>query len=121
MDSAFPKILRELMLASEINGITLARQTGISQAAISNYLSGKREPCLTVFCKLADYFEITLDVLGRQTPILKPRRQSRRGFSMREAAVKTRLLWPRIYRGGRWPPLYFCCPQIRVIPPIMSA
>lgn len=63
MITQFAQALRELMDECQINTATLSRETGISATAISYYLAGKREPCLTYLCLLADYFDVSLDVL----------------------------------------------------------
>lgn len=46
----------------------LAKIVGVSQKTISNYLNGTTEPSLKELCKLADYYNVTLDYLvGRET------------------------------------------------------
>ena len=63
----FTANLNEIMEARGIQGVQMAKAVGISEAAISNYRTGRKEPTLTSLCMLADYFEISLDVLvGRK-------------------------------------------------------
>ena len=63
MITQFAQTLRELMDECQINAATLSRETGISTAAIYLYLAGKREPRLTYLCLLAEYFDVSMDVL----------------------------------------------------------
>ena len=43
----------------------LGEKVGVSEASISNYETGKREPEFATLCALADLFDCTLDVLVR--------------------------------------------------------
>ena len=43
--------------------IEVAKAVGISNAALSNYETGYREPDLDTLCALARYYELTLDEL----------------------------------------------------------
>lgn len=59
--------INELLDAEHISRYALAKRTGISQSAISNWLSGKKEPCIDSLWRLADYFDVTVDYLiGRR-------------------------------------------------------
>lgn len=65
--SDFLKNLNECIAARGVSGKDIARGTGLSEAAISNYRTGKKEPQMTSLCLLADYLEISLDELvGRK-------------------------------------------------------
>ncbi|MCF0155064.1 MAG: helix-turn-helix transcriptional regulator [Veillonella sp.] len=47
--------------------LQVAKDIGISNAALSNYETGYREPDLDTLSKLADYYGVTLDALvGRE-------------------------------------------------------
>lgn len=51
----------------------LAEKMGVSQATVGMWESGKREPNFSMLCKLADFFEISVDeLLGRSVSIVKP-------------------------------------------------
>jgi transcriptional regulator with XRE-family HTH domain len=54
------------MKAQGVKQKPLAEATGISQAAINNYLNQDRIPGVDELCKLADFFNLTADeLLGR--------------------------------------------------------
>ena len=38
---------------------------GVSEATVSNYENGKRDPDLDSLCQIADYFDVSLDMLVR--------------------------------------------------------
>ena len=59
--------LRELLQEKGICQTQLAREVQISQSAISNWLSEKKEPRIESLWRLADYFNVTIDQLvGRE-------------------------------------------------------
>lgn len=55
----------------------LGAKVGVSEASISNYETGKREPELKTLCALADLFDITLDMLVRGKEKDRPKGRSR--------------------------------------------
>lgn len=55
--------LKELLTLNNLNQTELAQQIGVSQKTISNYLSGETEPTLSVLCKIAKFFGVSLDYL----------------------------------------------------------
>lgn len=55
--------IKELSYFNGINQIELAKKLNISQKTISNYLNGVTEPPASILCKLADYFDVSLDYL----------------------------------------------------------
>lgn len=61
------KRIKELLASEKITQYALSKRTGISQSAISNWLSGKKEPSIESLWILADYFDTSVDYLiGRQ-------------------------------------------------------
>lgn len=57
----FPARLQKLMEKREVNQSELSRYTGVSQQAISFYLSGKVEPqSIEILYKLSKYFRVSL-------------------------------------------------------------
>ena len=57
--------LKELIAERSVSRI--AKEIGIPQQTLSRYLHGQREIGLENLCKIADYFEVDLDVLtGRK-------------------------------------------------------
>lgn len=66
MDRAFGDILAELRHEKELNQRELASELHISQALLSHYEKGTREPGLPFIGRLCDYFGVTADfILGR--------------------------------------------------------
>lgn len=65
----FADRLVELKIKKRVKWPEVAKKTGICQATIMNYVCGRREPSLSYFTWLADYFGVSLDYLaGRDGP-----------------------------------------------------
>jgi len=66
MDRSFPETLSALRREKSINQRTAAADLGISQALLSHYENGAREPGLGFICRACDYYGVTADyLLGR--------------------------------------------------------
>ena len=66
MDRSFPETLSALRRERSINQRTAAAELGISQALLSHYENGAREPGLGFVCRACDYYGVTADyLLGR--------------------------------------------------------
>ncbi len=66
MDRSFPEILSSLRKERSINQRTAAQDLGISQALLSHYENGAREPGLSFVCRACDYYGVSADyLLGR--------------------------------------------------------
>lgn len=66
MDRSFPEILSTLRKERSINQRTAAAELGISQALLSHYENGAREPGLGFVCRACDYYGVSADyLLGR--------------------------------------------------------
>ena len=66
MDRSFPEILSALRREKNINQRTAAAELGISQALLSHYENGAREPGLGFVCRACDYYGVSADyLLGR--------------------------------------------------------
>ena len=66
MDRSFPEILSALRREKNINQRTAAAELGISQALLSHYENGAREPGLNFVCRACDYYGVSADyLLGR--------------------------------------------------------
>jgi len=66
MDRSFPEILSALRREKSINQRTAAADLGISQALLSHYENGAREPGLGFVCRACDYYGVSADfLLGR--------------------------------------------------------
>lgn len=63
----FSENLKLLMRENELTQVKLASVLGVSQSAVSAWLSGKKEPSITSLWLLADYFDLTIDeLIGRK-------------------------------------------------------
>lgn len=66
----FRERLKEQIKEKNVNQSIVARETGISNQAISNWILGKGEPLVTYVWRLADYFDCTIDYLLGRTDYL---------------------------------------------------
>lgn len=61
-----PYRFKELRLHAGISITELSKQMGVSQAAASNWDLGKKVPATEMLCKLADFYNVSIDyLLGR--------------------------------------------------------
>lgn len=66
METSFGSILAGLRHGSGLNQRQLAADLRISQALLSHYEKGSREPGLPFVCRVCDYFGVSADfILGR--------------------------------------------------------
>ena len=66
MDRSFPETLSALRREKNISQRTAAAELGISQALLSHYENGAREPGLSFVCRACDYYGVSADyLLGR--------------------------------------------------------
>ena len=66
MDRSFPETLSALRRERSISQRTAAKDLGISQALLSHYENGAREPGLSFVCRACDYYGVSADyLLGR--------------------------------------------------------
>lgn len=66
MERSFGNVLSELRRTSELSQRKLAADLHISQALLSHYENGTREPGLPFVCRVCDYFGVSADfILGR--------------------------------------------------------
>ena len=63
MERKFSDVLSELRRNSGRSQRTVAAELGISQALLSHYENGAREPGLSFVCKACDYYGVTADYL----------------------------------------------------------
>ena len=71
MSNDFDEVVREtihfLLRVTQTPNKLFAEKTGLSTGAVSNYLKGRRTPTAQVLCKIADFFNMSLDELcGRK-------------------------------------------------------
>lgn len=60
---AFADKLKEILSKNELKAADLARMTGLSEAAISDYLNGKKEPRGRQSITIAKALNVSLDTL----------------------------------------------------------
>lgn len=73
MERNFSEVLSELRHTSGRSQRTVAAELGISQALLSHYENGAREPGLAFVCKACDYYGVSADyLLGRSSTPLPP-------------------------------------------------
>ena len=66
MDRSFPETLSALRRERSISQRSAAADLGISQALLSHYENGAREPGLGFVCRACDYYGVSADyLLGR--------------------------------------------------------
>ena len=66
MEREFSEVLSELRRNSGRSQRTVAAELGISQALLSHYENGAREPGLAFVCRACDYYGVSADyMLGR--------------------------------------------------------
>lgn len=62
------KNLKELRLSQNLTTTELGKIIGCSNPTITHYERGDREPSIDMLCKLADYFNVSVDYLiGHET------------------------------------------------------
>lgn len=73
------EIFEQLLQKNNITSYKVAKETGVTQTALSNWKSGRSTPTTKTLQKIADYFGVTIDYLmtGKETetkePQLKPK------------------------------------------------
>lgn len=55
--------LRKIRKAKNLNQQKVAMDLNISREALSHYENGKREPSLSMLCKMSEYFNVSIDYL----------------------------------------------------------
>ena len=66
MDRSFSQTLSALRRQRNLSQRAVAADLGISQALLSHYENGAREPGLRFVCRVCDYYGVTADyLLGR--------------------------------------------------------
>lgn len=56
-------IFEQLLQKNNVTAYKAAKETGVTQTALSNWKSGKSTPATKTLQKLADYFGVTIDYL----------------------------------------------------------
>ena len=72
MVRSFPETLSALRREKNISQRTAAAELGISQALLSHYENGVREPGLNFVCKACDYYGVSADYLLCRSEVPDP-------------------------------------------------
>lgn len=72
MGRSFSETLSALRRGRNINQRTAAADLNISQALLSHYETGAREPGLSFVCRACDYYGVTADYLLGRSDIANP-------------------------------------------------
>ena len=72
MERSFSETLSALRRGRNINQRTAAADLNISQALLSHYETGAREPGLNFVCRACDYYGVTADYLLGRSDIANP-------------------------------------------------
>lgn len=73
------EIFEQLLQNNNVTSYKVAKETGVTQTALSNWKSGRSTPTTKTLQKIADYFGVTIDYLmtGKENetkePQLKPK------------------------------------------------
>lgn len=68
MTRGFSETMSELRRKKGASQRTAAADLGISQALLSHYENGAREPGLNFVCRVCDYYNVTADYLLGRSP-----------------------------------------------------
>ena len=69
----FADVLSKILQSRSIKASHLAKETGISQGLMSEYVNSKKMPSLQNIEKIADYLNVSVDtLLGRELPATLP-------------------------------------------------
>ena len=85
----FSQMLKKLMLSNNISNYKLAKELGISQSTVANWLSGKTAPSTTRINELAQYFNTTTSYLLNGT---QPEKDPAAGSSFAEPQISKDLM-----------------------------
>ena len=72
MERSFPETLSALRRQRNINQRTAAADLNISQALLSHYENGVREPGLNFVCRACDYYGVSADYLLCRSEHINP-------------------------------------------------
>lgn len=72
MNRTFPETLSALRRAKNLSQRQAAAELQISQALLSHYENGAREPGLSFVCKACDYYGVSADFMLCRTEIQNP-------------------------------------------------
>ena len=63
MNTNFPRTLSLLRKERGLSQRSVASALGVSQAVLSHYENGKREPSLTLLVQMSEYFNVSINYL----------------------------------------------------------
>ena len=62
--SVFSERLTQLRKSKGVSQSALAKEIGVSPRTYQDYEYGEREPQVTIFSRIADFFDVSLDYLA---------------------------------------------------------
>ena len=62
--SVFSERIFQLRKEKGVSQIAFAKEIGVSLRAYQDYEYGVREPQISIFCRIADFYGVTLDYLA---------------------------------------------------------
>ena len=70
--STFAVNLKKIRKSKKVSQKVVAQQLGYGYTAVANYESGRNEPSIDDLIKIADFFQVSMDVLvGREYKLRK--------------------------------------------------
>ncbi len=72
-NSRFGQQLAAIMARHNITAYRISKDLGVSQSSVKNWIDGKTSPSVETVLQLADYFDLSLDVMmGREREVPLP-------------------------------------------------
>lgn len=72
MNRTFPETLSALRREKNFSQRQVAQELGISQALLSHYENGSREPGLGFVCRVCDYYDVSADYILCRSENVRP-------------------------------------------------
>lgn len=63
MENSLKKVLKEQRIKNKLKQREIAKEIGVTERTYCNYENGTREPDIDTLIKIADYYNISLDIL----------------------------------------------------------
>lgn len=85
------EVFEQLLQKYKMTPYKVAKETGVTQTALSNWKTGKSTPTTKTLQKLADYFGVTIDYLmtGREDGEKEPQLKSKDKKDIKEILAST--------------------------------
>lgn len=99
-------VFEQLIQKHNVTAYRVAKETGVTQTALSNWKSGRSTPSVLTLQKIADYFGVTVDYLmtGKEEPKEKSKELTAR--DERDIAKDLNNLMEKLKNGEAGPAAY---------------